>query len=402
MRRLAVLLSGLLFCAAGAAEQARAQAADGTPGTETVVVIANAPLPGTGIDADKFPGEAQTLSVPELTQDRAQDVLPNAIATQLSGVNLNDEQGSPFQPDFVYRGFEASPIGGIAEGVTVYQDGVRLNESFGDNVSWDLIPEFAIERFTLLSNNPAFGLNALGGAVSLEMKNGLDFQGEEAELSGGSFGNAAGDAQFGVRAGKLGFYFGVGGVRDDGFRDFSHTTLRQAYGDIAYEDGGLTLHLSASAALNDIAALGPTPVEMLARDPRAVFTSPQSMRNEMELTQLRGAYRASEKLTFSFSGYYRHYLQHLIDGNTTDVDYCANDPAQLCLEGEGDFPGDALYDTLGAPVPASVCSRARRLAKPISPGPIRTPLAPPRRPRSRRHWAATRTIWSSAPRWIAV
>jgi iron complex outermembrane receptor protein len=323
-------------------------------GIETVLVVANAPLAGGGVAPDKIPGEIQTLSISDLSRARQNDGLPAAVASQLSSVSLNDEQGSPFQPDFVYRGFEASPISGVAEGLAVYQDGVRLNESFGDNVNWDLVPQFAVDTFTLQSNNPVFGLNTLAGAVTLAMKSGLTFQGADAQLSGGSFGNITGSAEIGGRDGKLGFYLGIGGVHDDGFRDHSPTRLRQAYGDIAYESGPWTLHLSLSGAKNDIDAVGPTPVEMLARDRRAVFTYPQAMRNEMALAQLRGAYRAADTLTLSFNAYYRHFRQHLIDGNTTDVAYCDNDAAQLCLEGDDAFPGDALYDTSGRPVPASV------------------------------------------------
>lgn len=326
-------------------------------GVETVVVVGNAPLSGAGIDPDKVAGEIQTISVSDLTRNRHTDVLPSAVASQLSSVSLNDEQGSQFQPDFVYRGFEASPISGVAEGLAVYEDGVRLNESFGDNVNWDLIPQFAIDRLSIQSNNPVFGLNTLAGAVTLAMKSGLTFQGTDAQISGGSFGNVTGNAEIGGRDGKLGFYLGIGGVHDDGFRYQSPSRLEQAYGDLAYESGGWTLHLSASAAHNDIDAVGPTPVEMLAQDRRAVLTYPQAMRNEMELVQFRGDYRAGDALTFSFNTYYRHFNQHLIDGNTTDVDFCDNDAAQLCLEGGNEFPGDALYGTSGNSVPASALPR---------------------------------------------
>jgi iron complex outermembrane receptor protein len=114
------------------------------------------------------------------------------------------------------------------------------------------------------------------------------------------------------------------------------------------------MHLSASAALNTIDALGPTPIEMLAQDRRAVFTYPQSMRNTMALVQWRGDYRASDTLSLGFNTYYRHFGQHLVDGNTTDVDTCENDASELCLEGDDDYPGDALYDISGNPVSASV------------------------------------------------
>lgn len=348
MRRSCSWLSGVvLFGAAATASAAE-------PPVETVVVTAAAPLPGSGIDADKAVGEIETISTSDLMRNRATQVLPDAVASRLSSVSLNEEQASPFQPDFVYRGFEASPISGVAEGIAVYQDGVRLNEAFGDSVNWDLIPQFAVARFTLQSDNPVFGLNTMGGVVTLEMKSGLSFAGTEAELSGGSFGNVSGHAEYGARFGRFALYLGVGGLHDDGFRDHSPADLRQAYGDLAYEDGGLALHLTLAGAANDIDAAGPTPVEMLARDRRAVFTYPQAMRNRMALAQLRGIYAAGGALTFSFNAYYRHFGQHLIDGNTTDVDACANDPAQLCLEGDYDFPADALYDTAGDPVPASV------------------------------------------------
>lgn len=347
-----ILVGGLLL-GAMFAPLALAQTA-ATSNVETVTVVGLAPLPGTGIDADKIAGEIQSLSVSQLTRDRQEDVLPNLVATQLSSVSLDDEQGSPFQPDFVYRGFEASPVSGIAEGVAVYQDGVRLNESFGDNVNWDLIPEFAVDRISVQSNNPVFGLNAIGGAVTLAMKNGFDFEGADAQLSGGSFGNVTGNAEYGGRFGKLGVYLGFGGVHDDGFRYHSPTNLRQAYGDVGYEDGDLVLHLTASGAVNYIGAVGPTPVQMLAQDPRAIFTYPQATRNQMELVQLRGTWRASDVLSFSADGYFRHFNQHLVDGNTTNVDYCSNDPSQLCLEGNYNYPDDALYDSRGVTVPANI------------------------------------------------
>lgn len=343
MRRVAAIVGfvGVFFC------RPPAYAA-----IETVVVTAS-PLPGFTLDPDKVPGEVQTVSVSEQDIDRQADVLPNLIATQLPDVSLNDEQGSQFQPDLVYRGFEASPISGVAEGVAVYQNGVRLNEAFGDGVNWDLVPEFAVNSFTLESNNPVFGLNALGGAVSLGMKDGFNFQGGEAQVSGGSYGNIGGNAQYGTQWGDVGLYAGISELHDDGFRDQSPTQLQQAYADLGYEDGRANVHLSLGGALNTIDAVGPTPVQMLAQDPRSVFTYPQAIKNEMELAQLHGSYILSDDWTASGSAYYRHFEQHLIDGNTTDVIACKNDPAQFCLEGHNNFPGDALYDEQGNPVPVS-------------------------------------------------
>ncbi len=317
------------------------------------VVVTGRYLPGGTIDPDKMAGEIQSLSVQDLERDRQPGVLPNLIAEELPGVSLNDEQGSQFQPDFVYRGFEASPISGVAEGLAIYQNGVRINESFGDAVNWDLVPEFAVDRFTLQSGNPAFGLNALGGAVALQMKDGFNFQGRRLEISGGSYGNLTGNAQYGQQFGNFALYAGIGGTTDNGFRDLSPARLRQGYFDAGYEAGPATLHLSIAAANNNIDAVGPTPIEMLDQDRRSVFSYPQGIDNQMQLAQLRGTYKLSSDWLFSGQAYYRHFQQSLIDGNTTDVEACQNDPAQFCLEGNGNFPGDALYDQNGSPVPLS-------------------------------------------------
>ena len=84
-------------------------------------------------------------------------------------------QSNPFQADINYRGYTASPLLGTPQGLSVYMDGVRLNQPFGDVVSWDLIPRLAIASTTLMpGSNPLFGLNTLGGALAIQTKDGRD------------------------------------------------------------------------------------------------------------------------------------------------------------------------------------------------------------------------------------
>lgn len=347
-------LLGGAMAAALAGAPAMAQDQPVTP-LRGVTVVGTTPLPGSGVDIDKVPSNVQTLSARDLEGDGQSNMIPAAAEERMSSVNLNDEQGSQFQPDFVYRGFEASPISGIAEGLAVYQNGVRINEAFGDNVNWDLVPQFAVNRLTVQSNNPVFGLNALGGAVTLEMKNAFNTPaGTVMQLSGGSYGNINGYGEYATRSGNFGFYGGVSGLEDDGFRYHQPTALHMAYADFGYDDGPLTLHLSFSGADNSIGAVGPTPIQMLQQDPRSVFTYPQAMHNEMGLVQLTGTYQASEQQLFSADAYYRRFRQRLIDGNTTDVTACTNNASYFCLEGADNYPGDVLYDSQGNPVPTSV------------------------------------------------
>jgi iron complex outermembrane receptor protein len=325
----------------------------GQSSPEVVVVTGSAPLPSFGLDVDKLPGQTQTLSVSELSKDRITTALPELIARELPAVATTDEEGSLFQPDLVYRGFEASSVGGDPEGLAVYQNGVRINEAFGDNVSWDLVPQFAIERLTVQSDNPAFGLNALGGAVSLQMKDGFRRESENAQITAGSLGRVVGDAEISRQLGNWGAYLAFGGSHDDGYRDASASTLRQVYGDLGYASGRWATDFSADVAWNDIEAPGSTPVQLLAEDPRAVFTVPQTMQDNAELLQLRSIYQKNSDLLFTGSAYFRRFYQTVVDGNTSGVVRCDNDPTQLCLGGDELFPADALYDEQGNAVPAN-------------------------------------------------
>ena len=113
----------------------------------------------------------------------------------MPSVDIQSTSGNSLSPDVVYRGFVSSPIQGTPQGLAVYQNGVRVNEAFGDTVNWDMIPTFAIASMDMISNNPAFGLNALGGAVNIKMKDGFTYQGGKFEISGGSYGRIQGAAR---------------------------------------------------------------------------------------------------------------------------------------------------------------------------------------------------------------
>ena len=128
-------------------------------------------------------------------------------------------------PDVQFRGFVASPVAGTPQGLAVYQNGIRINEAFGDTVNWDLIPTAAIRSVTVVTNNPAFGLNALGGAVNVQMKNGFNYQGTEINTMGGSFGRIQGSAQWGKLIDSFSVYGALEGLRDNGFRNFSEFGL---------------------------------------------------------------------------------------------------------------------------------------------------------------------------------
>ncbi len=196
------------------------QAPQNTHDLDEIIVVGVTPVPGFKVDRDKIPGNIQTLRSSDLSRNGAASVL-NALDQQISGVNLNDTLADPFQPEVLFRGFEASPVLGTPQGMAVYQNGVRINEAFGDTVNWDLIPDIAIDRIDFLNATSVFGLNALGGAATVTMKNGFTYDGFDATLSGGSFNQRQAQTEYGVNDGTLGAYVAVNGLKEGGWRHFS-------------------------------------------------------------------------------------------------------------------------------------------------------------------------------------
>src|SRR5215831_1538136 len=311
-----------------------------------VAVIAPSPLPGLGIDRDKVPSNAQSLPAPQITTQG-----PTSYTTQLNqrvgSVNIEENQGNPFQPDVLYRGFEGSPLAGTPIGIAVYQNGVRLNEPFGDNINWDLIPNFAINSSSIIPTNPVYGLNALGGGLVIEIKNGFNFHGFQGDFAGGSFGQNQSTLQYGQQVGNVGAYIGGNAFNDGGFRKFSPSHVRQLYADIGGESDHGNLHLSFTGANNTLVGVGPTPIQLADIDRSAVFTTPQSFANTLLMPALNANYNVSDNLSVQANFYYRGAGRRVVNGNTTDAQ--VRDPSipdTLCFRD----PFTVLVDTSGSPV----------------------------------------------------
>src|SRR6266508_4466783 len=192
------------------------------------------------------------------------------------------------------------------------------------------------------TNNPAFGLNALGGAISFQMKDGFTYRGTEFDASGGSYGRVGGWLQYGIRNGEWALYIAGQGLKDDGWRYQSPSRIARFYGDVGWKGTDAEVHLVASAADNFFGVIGPTPVELLINDYRAIFTWPQTTRNQALLLALNGRYAVTDHWTVQSTLYVRKFQQAHVDGNGTEVERCSGNQANplfntLCLENDG-FP----------------------------------------------------------------
>jgi len=300
----------------------------------TVVVEATAIPGGAAIDADKIPGNVQSLSASDLARNGSAS-LTQAMNTQLGSINIDDNLDDPFQPDILYRGFEASPVLGTPQGLAVYQNGVRINEAFGDTVNWDLFPDIAIDRVNIVSSNPVYGLNALGGAISVDMKNGFNYTGGDLELSGGSFGQRAAAAQYGANSGAFGIYVAAKTLDEGGWRDFSSDSLRQFYTDLSARTDRLSVDLSYTHADNHLNGQSAAPAQELAISRSLVFTGPQANDDQLNFLTLNGSFNATDHWSLQGVLYYRQYSQSVANGNATNYTACTTDAlaGSLCQSG---------------------------------------------------------------------
>jgi iron complex outermembrane recepter protein len=319
---------------------------------EEVIVIA--PY-GTLLPRDLVPASVQSATAEQIERSQSLD-LADFLTRNFGSVSVNHAQNNPLQPDVNFRGFTASPLLGLAPGLTVYENGVRINEPFGDTVNWDLIPLSAIGNVQLMAGaNPVFGLNTLGGALSLRMKNGFDYEQSGVEAYAGSFARRAATLQSGGNDGRWGYYVNADYFQEDGWRDHSNSDALRFFGALSHRSADSTLDLSVARAQTELRGNGTTPVELLAIDRSQVFTWPDVTENTLTQAILEGSRKLSDALSISGNAYYRDIGTDTFNGDGTFFEECDIDDEELLVEEDftdvnGDGECSAADDTDIEPV----------------------------------------------------
>ncbi|MFQ3368626.1 MAG: hypothetical protein ACI8WO_000734, partial [Methylophilaceae bacterium] len=144
--------------------------------TGTIDVYSASPLPSIGLPKSMVPANIQTIKASELNKQSGATIA-DYMVNNLQGVTVNEVGGNPFQLELNFRGYNATPISGNPQGLSVYIDGIRANQPFSNTVLWDLIPNFAINDMQVIAgSNPVYGLNTLGGSMSMQTKSGQNFK----------------------------------------------------------------------------------------------------------------------------------------------------------------------------------------------------------------------------------
>lgn len=346
MKILAALLAGSAIALVGGT--VRAQTPDEAETARQPIIVT---APGGAVDID----DALTLTAADISRTGSPDFL-GALTRNFAGVTLQDAQNNPWQPNLVYRGFVASPLQGQAQGIAVYLDGARFNQPFGDTVQFDLLPEAAIRSVNLLDKSAVYGLNALGGALTLETKTGASDPGLEASFSHGRFGMTEASIAGGTSWGDWSAFGAFQYTRDDGWRDHSPSTLYNGYADMGFDTATGGLHLKLVGANTDLTGNGVSPVELLAADRRAVFTWPDNSRSRYGRVSLHPWVALSDTTRLEGTLYAQKLTLRTVNGDAADIEGCEDedDEGYVCLEtvgGDGDDEEQAvLTDANGNPI----------------------------------------------------
>lgn len=286
----------------------------------------------TGSDAAPIFGSVQSLSQKQIEESVSRS-LPELLKTQFASVNLNDAQNNPFQPDLQYRGFTASPLLGLPQGISVYLNGGRINEAFGDTVNWDLMPLDAIDTVSLYSgSNPLFGQNTLGGALTLNTKTGFTFDANEIDATVGQYGQSAISIETGGNNGSWGYYINANHYEEDGWRDYSPSEVNQVFSSVSYQDNKRRIDVNYLYADSELLGNGASPSELLDIEGReAVYTHPDQTNNELHHFSVSGDLQLSDAHLISFNAFYRDNETTSINGDDSDFGACQFSDGRITL-----------------------------------------------------------------------
>jgi iron complex outermembrane receptor protein len=297
-------------------------------------------------DLRKVPHAVYGAGHEELNASESLD-LSDYMNSRLPSVTINSAQNNPLQPDVNFRGFTISPLLGLSQGLSVYQNGARINEPLGDAVNWDLLPESAIYSMELMSgSNPVFGLNTLGGALSVIMKNGFNYTGNQLELTSGSWNRVTGNLESGANNGKVGYYANLSYFDEDGWRDLSASDALNGYVSASWRDADRSsLNVGLQSGSSNLIGNGALPAGLL-ESRSSVFTAPDITENELLSFMLDGSHRFSDTLSISGNLNWRRNKTHSFNGDASEYELCEFSGGGQALFEESDELEDLLIDQL--------------------------------------------------------
>jgi len=299
--------SGVLVCSAAHAQRPTPspQGSEEDPTRlPELSVTAPARLPGAPLPLSSVPATVNIVPGDRLRATGA--VTLQEALTRLPGVTSNDQQGNSWQMDLSFRGFRSTSVTGESQGLSVFVDGVRVNEPTVEEVNFDLLPLDDIERLEVIRGPAAvFGRNTLGGVVNIITRRGAPVYEIVPGVEGGSFGRQKYRLQVGGASAPFDYYVAGTFFREDGWRDVSESRVGKLFAKIGLKSGETDVTLSYQRAENRIEQPGSLPYSDLKRDRTLNYTGGDFFKPLVNLATLSLRQELGSDLALSLTGFGR-------------------------------------------------------------------------------------------------
>ncbi len=317
-----------------------------------ILVTAPARLPEISLSPAEFPASVQVITGEEIRRSGSLNL--QEYMQRLPGVHLNDEQGNSFQPDLSFRGFTGTSVTGIPQGISVFVDGVRVNEPDVEEINFDLLPLDDVERIELIRGPIAvFGRNTLAGSLNIITRRGGTEREIVPEISGGSFGRQKYRLHVGGTEGLIDYYFSGTYFMEDGFRDDTDSRVSGVFGKLGYRKGGTDIALSYQYQNNNIKQAGSLPQSVLQVDREQNFTAGDFFKPNLNQATLNAHQALGGGFSMALNGFVRsldaeQFNVSLISENTRLFNDTLSGGGTFQVAHEGRFWGRKNLLTLGA------------------------------------------------------
>ncbi len=182
--------------------------------------------------------------------------------------------------------------------------------------------------------------------MTVSTKNGRNSPGVALSIQGGSFGRRQGELQYGGSSSNgLNWFVAGNWFREDGWRLYSPSQVRQIYGKLGYIKNKTSMSLGFSYADNNLTGNGSTDTRFLAKNYRAVNTIPDQTWDRSPALTFNVTHSLNSHWNLSGAAYFRYVRADTTNGDLNDDSFTeslynlsAADIAALTAAGYKGFP----------------------------------------------------------------
>lgn len=265
-------------------------------------VISDTRLPAVQSDRYSVPGKITVITSEDIQKFGAKTV--QEAMQYATGIVMYNEVGNAFQHRIDLRGFSATPVPSI----TVFLDGMRVNEPSFNTINFDLIPVETIERIEIIPGpNAIFGPNTLGGTINIVTKTGTGQRQVTAEVARGSFDRERYNVNTSGPVGDFNYYLSATQESETGFRDEGGGEVQRFFSKFGYHPSDKTdVNVSYTYVKDHLSQAGAIPIRIAEDNPEANVSPGDFVDRENNVVRLNLKQIFPMGFTFSANSFYRN------------------------------------------------------------------------------------------------